>query len=156
MKWSESCCVMSNSLWSHGLYSPWDPPGQNTRVGSLSLLQGNFPYPGIEPRSPALQADSLPAKPQQKPKNTGMGSLSLLQGIFLTQELNRDLLHCRQILYQLSYEGSPSPIKSCLKAGIILGLLQGLTGQVLAYWEAFAIPANPVLSVVVLLVVSEF
>ena len=32
-----------------------------------------------------------------------MGSLSLLQGIFLTQALNQGLLHCRQILYQLSY-----------------------------------------------------
>ena len=30
--------------------------------------------PGIEPRSPALQADSLPAEPQGKPKNTGIGS----------------------------------------------------------------------------------
>ena len=36
-----------------------------------------------------------------------MGNLPLLQGIFLTQELNQGLLHCRQILYQLSYEGSP-------------------------------------------------
>ena len=36
-----------------------------------------------------------------------MGSLSLLQGIFLTQELNWGLLHCRQSLYQLSYQGSP-------------------------------------------------
>ena len=36
-----------------------------------------------------------------------MGSVSLLQWIFLTQESNRGLLHCRQILYQLSYEGSP-------------------------------------------------
>ena len=35
------------------------------------------------------------------------GSLYLLQGIFLTQESNRDLLHCRQILYQLSYQESP-------------------------------------------------
>ena len=49
----------------------------------------------------------LPAEPQGKPKNTGVGSLSLLQGIFLTQELNRGLLHCRQIVYQLSYHGSP-------------------------------------------------
>ena len=49
---------------------------------------------------------SLPAEPQGKPKNTGMGSLSLLQGIFLTQELNRGLLYCRQILYQLSYQGN--------------------------------------------------
>ena len=40
-------------------------------------------------------------------QNIGVGSLSLLQGIFPTQESNRGLLHCRQILYQLSYEGSP-------------------------------------------------
>ena len=44
---------------------------------------------------------------QGKPKNTGVGSLSFLQQIFLTQELNQRLLHCRQILYQLSYQGSP-------------------------------------------------
>ena len=39
-------------------------------------------------------------------QNTGVGSLSLLQEIFPTQGLNRGLLHCRWILYQLSYEGS--------------------------------------------------
>ena len=39
-------------------------------------------------------------------KNTGGGSHALLQGIFPTQESNWDLLHCRQILYQLSYQGS--------------------------------------------------
>ena len=39
-------------------------------------------HPGIEPRSPSLQTDSLPAEPQGKPKNTGVGSLFLLQGIF--------------------------------------------------------------------------
>ena len=61
--------------------------------------------PGIELGSPALQVDSLPAEPQGKPKNTGVGSLSLLQGIFLTQESSWDLLHCRRILYQLSYQG---------------------------------------------------
>ena len=61
----------------------------------------------IEPRSPALQADSLPAEPQRKPKNTGMDRLSLLQQIFPTQESNRGLLHFRWLLYQLSYQGSP-------------------------------------------------
>ena len=104
---SESHSVMSDSLRPHGLYRSWNSPGQNTEVGSLSLLQGNLPNPGIEPRSPALRADSLPAEPQGKPKNTGVGSLSLLQGIFPPQELNWGLLHCRQILYQLSYQGSP-------------------------------------------------
>ena len=69
---------------------------------------GDLPDPGIETRSPALQVDSLPAKPAGKPKNTGVGSLSLLQQIFLTQESNRGLLHCRWILYQLSYQGSPN------------------------------------------------
>ena len=69
---------------------------------------GDLPNPGIEPRSPALQVDSLPAKPQGKPKNTGLNSLSLLQRIFWTQESNWGLLHCRPILYQLSYQGSPS------------------------------------------------
>ena len=39
--------------------------------------------------------------------NSGVGSLSLLQGIFLTQEANWALLHCRWILYQMSYQGSP-------------------------------------------------
>ena len=71
------------------------------------LAEVAFPSPGIEPRSPTLQADSLPAEPQGKPKNTGVGSPSLLQQIFLTQESNQGLLHCRRILYQLSYEGSP-------------------------------------------------
>ena len=66
---------------------------------------GDLPDAGIEPRSPTLWVDSLPAEPQGKPKNTGVGSLSLLQGIFLTEELNQGLLHCRQILYQLSYQG---------------------------------------------------
>ena len=55
---------MSNSLQPHRLYSPWNSPGQDTGVGSLSLLQGIFP----------------------------------------TQGLNPGLLHCRQILYQLSYQ----------------------------------------------------
>ena len=66
-KLSESCSVMSNSLEPHGLYSPWNSPGQNTRVGSFSLLQGIFP----------------------------------------TQGSNQGLVHCKLILYQLSYLASP-------------------------------------------------
>ena len=58
-----------------------------------------FSRESSQSRSPALQVDSLPAEPQGKPKNNGVGGLSLLQGIFLTQELNGGLLHCRWILY---------------------------------------------------------
>ena len=63
--------VVSDTLRPHGLYSPWNSPGQDT----------------------------------------GMGSLSLLQGIFLTQQLNPDLPHCRRILYQLSHKWSPRILK---------------------------------------------
>ena len=67
----------------------------------------DLPNPAIEPWSPALQADSLPSEPPEKPKKTGVGNLSLLQGNFPSQESNWCLLHCWQILYQLSYQGSP-------------------------------------------------
>ena len=81
----------------------WNSPSQNT---------GGVPSPwylpnlGIEPRSPALQVDSLPSDPPRKPKNTGVNSLSLLQENFPTQQSNWALLHCRQVLYQPSYQGT--------------------------------------------------
>ena len=61
---------MTDSLHPRGLYSPWNSPDQNTGVGSLSLFHGDLPNPGIEPGSPALQADSFPAEPQGNPKST--------------------------------------------------------------------------------------
>ena len=88
-------------------YSPWGFSMQEYWSGLPGPPPVDLPNPGIEPRCPTLQADSLPYEPPGKPKNAGVGSLSLLQGIFLTQESNRGLQHCRQILYQLSYQGSP-------------------------------------------------
>ena len=46
---SESCSVVSDSLWPHGPYSPWNSSGQNTGVGGLSILQGIFPTQGSNP-----------------------------------------------------------------------------------------------------------
>ena len=43
---------MSDSFWAPGPYSPWNSPGQNTSVGSLSLLQGIFPTQGSNPGLP--------------------------------------------------------------------------------------------------------
>ena len=63
---SENHSVVSKSLQPHGLYSPWNSPGQNTGVGSLFLLRGDLSNPGIKPGSPTLQADSLPAEPPGK------------------------------------------------------------------------------------------
>ena len=51
-KESESRSVMPDSLPPHGLYSPSNSPGQNTEVGSLSLLQGIFPTQGLNPGLP--------------------------------------------------------------------------------------------------------
>ena len=51
-----------------------------------------------------MQADSLPAEAQGKPKNTGVGSLSLLQGIFLTQnELGSSALQADSLPAELSF-----------------------------------------------------
>ena len=108
-----SCSVTSDSAM------PWTVARQSSPSTGFSRQEywsglplpppGDLPNLGIKPRSPALQVDSLPAEPQRKPKNTGVGSLSLLQWIFPTQESNWGLLHGRQILYQLSYEGSLHP-----------------------------------------------
>ena len=49
---SESRSVVSDSLQPHGLYSPWNSPGQTTGVGSLSFLQGIFPIQGLNPGLP--------------------------------------------------------------------------------------------------------
>ena len=51
---------------------PWDSPGKNTGVGCHFLLR-DLPDPGIEPRSPALQADTLPSKPPGKLKKCLLG-----------------------------------------------------------------------------------
>ena len=67
------CCQPGSSV--HGLLQ-----------GTSFPSPGDLPNPGIKPRSPALQADSLPIEPPGEPKNSGVGGLSLLQGIFLTQE----------------------------------------------------------------------
>ena len=50
--WSESCSVLSDSMWPHGLYSPWNSLGQNIGVDGCSLLQGIFPTQGSNPGPP--------------------------------------------------------------------------------------------------------
>ena len=85
--WNWKSLSRSDSLWPHGLYSPWNSPGPNTGVGSHSLLQGIFPTQGSKPdilhcRQILYQL----AEPPGKSRNTGVGGLSLLQGIFLSQE----------------------------------------------------------------------
>ena len=76
VKVTQSCLTLCDPMdyTVHGIL-------QAKNIGENIL---DLPNPGIEPRSPELQADSLPAEPPGKPKNTGVGSLSLLQQIFPT------------------------------------------------------------------------
>ena len=117
-------CELSHSVVSDSA-TPWTValPGSSVHrilqqehwSGLPCPPPGDLSIPGTEPRSPTLQADSSPSEPPGKPTNTGVGILSLLQGIFPTQELNQGLLHCRQILYQLNYQGSPEQIYQVFK-----------------------------------------
>ena len=90
---SESRSVMSDSLQTLGLYSPWNSLGQNTGVGSLSLLQGIFPTQGLNPGLPHCRQILYQVNHQESPRNTEVGSLSLPHQIFPTQDSNRGLLH---------------------------------------------------------------
>ena len=87
---AQSCPTLCDSMYS-------SLPGSSVHeIFQARILEWVFPFPsqrdlpnpGIEPRSPTLQSDSLPAEPQWKPKHTGVGSLPLLQGIFSTQGSN--------------------------------------------------------------------
>ena len=113
----ESCSVVSDSATLvdytvHGI------------LQARILERVAFPFSRIssQPRFPTLQADSLPADLQGKLRNTGVGSLTLLEWIFPTQESNQGLLHCRRILYPLSYQGSPLLSKLPLKLNVQLHL----------------------------------
>ena len=121
---TQSCRTFCDS---HGFYNPWNFPGQNTGVGSLSLLQGTFPTQGSNPGI-LHRRRILLAEPQRKPKNTGVGSLSLLQWIFPTQGLIWGLLHCRWILYQLSYQGYVCANTKCGEGEVMLVFLLWLNG----------------------------
>ena len=99
---------LEKDMTTHSSILAWQPHGLYSGLPFPSLR--DLPIPGIEPRSPDLHVDSLSAEPPGKPKNTGVCSHSLLQETFPTQESNWGLLHCRQILYQLSYQGIPGKV----------------------------------------------
>ena len=74
--------------------------------------------------SDSLQPHGLYSSCNSPGLNTGVGSLSSLQGIFPTQELNLGLLHCRQILYYLRHQGTPTLVgyKTSLVAQMVKNL----------------------------------
>ena len=100
---SESHSVVSNSLQPHGL-NPWNSPGQNTGVGTLSLLQGIFPTLGSNPGLPHCRQILYQLSHKGSPRILEWVAYPFCSGS--SQELNWGLLLCRWIFYQLSYAGS--------------------------------------------------
>ena len=95
--------VMSDSvtLWTVACQAPLSMGILQARILEWVAMPSSkgSSQPKDQTRSPTFQAGSLLSEPPGKPTNTAVGSLYLLQGIFLTQELNQGLLHCRRILY---------------------------------------------------------
>jgi len=92
------------TLWTvaPGLLCPWGFSRQEYWSGLPSPPPEDFPNPGIEPRSPTLQADSLLSEPPEKPKNNGVGTLFLLREFFPTQE-SKCYVYFNIIFYMQQY-----------------------------------------------------
>ena len=103
---NESCSVMSDSLRPLGLYSPWNSPGQNPGVGSLSLLQEIFLTQGSNPGLPHCQRISYQLSHKGSPRILEWVAYLFSRGSSWPPSWPQGLLHCRKILYQLNYERS--------------------------------------------------
>ena len=112
---SESHSVVSDSLQPHGPYSPWNSPGQNTGVGSLSLLQGIFPTQGLNLGLPHCRGILYQLSHKGSPRILEWVAYPFSRWIILTQQSNQGLLHCRRILYQQNCQGSPLALRSIRK-----------------------------------------
>ena len=123
-QWHGSIVLSSNQIWL--CFSNWFmgtslvtqmikslPAMQETWVGSLG-----WKYPLEKGKATQL---FWPRESMDCGKNTGAGSLSLLQGFFPTQGSNPGLLHCREILYHLSHQGSPISGSKPFKPGVVQG-----------------------------------
>ena len=104
---STSGSVVFNSLRHRGLHSPWNSPGKDTGVGSLSLLQGIFPAQGSNPGLLHCRWILYMLSHKGSPRILEWVAYPFSSGFFPTQELNWGLLLCRWIIYQLNYQGSP-------------------------------------------------
>ena len=89
---SESHSVLSDSLRSYGLYSPWNSPGQNTGVGSLSRLQRIFPTQGSSPGLPHCRQILYQLSHKGSPKILEWVAWSFSRGS--SQSRNRTRVSC--------------------------------------------------------------
>ena len=91
------------TLQPHGLYSSWNSPGQNTGVGSLSLLQGIFPTQGSKPGLPHCRKILY--------QLSHKGSPRILEWVAYPFSSGSSRPRCWtwvSCIYQLIYQGSPT------------------------------------------------
>ena len=137
MKVTQPCLTLCDPL-----YSPWNSPGQNTGVGRCFFLQGDLPNPGIKPRSPALQADSLPAESPGKPKGRRLSDKELMFKLWcwrrllrvpwtarrsnqsILEEINREN-SLERLMLKLQYFGYLMQRPNSLKKTLMLGKTRG-------------------------------
>ena len=103
----------------------WNSPGQNTGVGSLSLLQGIFPTQGLNAGLLLCRWNLYQLSYKGSPRTLEWVSYPFSRGSSWPRNWTGVLLPCRWILYQLSYEGSPDGKEFAWNAGD-LGLIPGL------------------------------
>ena len=113
-----SFLVVSDSLWPHGAPLLLCPGGYSKKelpeLVSMPCSRGSFQLRD-QTQVTRIASGFFTIWATKEAQETGVGSLSLLLGIFQTHELNQGSLHCRQILYLLTYQGSPVlNLKSCL------------------------------------------
>ena len=128
VKVARSCPTFCNPM-----DCPWNSPGQNTRVGSLSLLRGIFPTQGLNPGFPHCRQILHQLSHKGSPRILEWVAYSFSSRSSQHQELNRGLLHCRQTLYQLSYQGSPEWFK--IKNNLTLNINMGLSRPQMPRWS---------------------
>ena len=104
--WKWKLLSLVRSLVNHGLYSPWNSPGQNTRWVDFPYSRGSYQFRD-QAQASHIEGGFCSSWATRKPKNAWVGSLSFLHQSFTAQELNWCLQLCRQNLSQLSYQESP-------------------------------------------------
>ena len=96
-----------NKSWSnHRILCKRKHMNQHVSIWEMKSVSGSVMSDSLRPQG--LQLSRLPCPWDFPGKNTGVGCYFLLQGVFPTQGQNPGLLHCRQIPYCLSHQGSPS------------------------------------------------
>ena len=91
-----------HSLWPHGLYSLWNSPGQNTGVGSLSLLQGIFPTHGLKPGLPHCWRIFYQLSYEESPLNIEMPQKFALNSLHFREFSLGDCIHSCGFSFHLS------------------------------------------------------